>query len=136
MTAIPAKPARIPKSFMVSRDRVPRWNSEYFSVNAPWTYFFSPAAPDRSVVSSNPTTLEAMISVLISFTTPAAIDAALARAGVDEPGGHLCARDVGQQQQAPLHGQVLEHQEVDRQGAQPRPDRDRRVRTPGGRGAT
>ena len=55
---------------MVSSDRVPRWNSEYFSVNAPWTYFFSPAAPDRSVVSSNPTTLEAMISVLISFTTP------------------------------------------------------------------
>ena len=79
MTAIPAKSGRIPKSVMVSSDRVPRWNSEYFSVNAPWTYFFSPAAPDRSVVSSNPTTLEAMISVLISFTTPAAIDAALAR---------------------------------------------------------
>ena len=50
---------------------------------------------------------------------------------MDEPGGHLCARDVGQQQPASLHGQVLEHQEVDRQGTQPRPDRDRRVRDAG-----
>ena len=100
-------------------------------MNAPWTYFFSPAAPDRSVVSSNPTTLAAMISVLISFTTPAAIDAAFAQAGVDEPGGHLRAGHVGQQQPAPLHGHVLEDQQVDRQRAQPRPDRDRGVRDAG-----
>ena len=79
MTAIPAKSGRIPKSFMVSRDRVPRWNREYRSVYAPWTYFFSPAAPDRRVVSSNPTTFAAMSSVLISLTVPAAMDAAFAR---------------------------------------------------------
>jgi hypothetical protein len=29
-------------------------NAEYSSVKAPWTYFFSPAGPDHSVVSSNP----------------------------------------------------------------------------------
>jgi hypothetical protein len=38
----------------MSRLRLPSRNDEYSSVNAPWTYFFSPAGPDRSVVSSNP----------------------------------------------------------------------------------
>jgi hypothetical protein len=38
-----------------------------------------PGGPDRSVVSSNPTTLEAMSSVLISLTVPAATDAAFSR---------------------------------------------------------
>ena len=46
-------------------------------MNAPWTYFFSPAGPDRSVVSSNPATGAAAISVRISrtasFTSPAAL---------------------------------------------------------------
>ena len=64
---------------MVSSDRAPRRNRENRSVNAPCTNFFSPAAPDRSVVSSNPTTLAAMSSALISFTVPAAIDAAFSR---------------------------------------------------------
>src|SRR5487761_328677 len=64
----------MPPCFMVSMLRVPRWNAEYSSVNAPWTYFLSPAGPDRSVVSSNPATGEAAIRVRISatlsFTSP------------------------------------------------------------------
>jgi hypothetical protein len=48
-------------------------------VNAPWTYFFSPAGPDRSVVSSKPATGDAVIRARISATTSAARDAALAR---------------------------------------------------------
>ena len=71
--------------------------AEYRSVNAPWTYFFSPAGPDRSVVSSNPATVAAVIRALISLTVPAAIDAALRQAGVDEPVRHLRAGHVGQQ---------------------------------------
>ena len=38
--------------------RAPSQNAEYCSVNAPCTYFFSPAGPDRSVVSSNPATAD------------------------------------------------------------------------------
>ena len=64
---------------MESRLRVPSQNAEYCSVNAPWTYFFSPAGPDRSVVSSNPATAAAVIRVRISRTTSAARDAAFAR---------------------------------------------------------
>ena len=59
--------------------RVPRWNAEYSSVNAPWTYFFSPAGPERSVVSSNPATSVAAISARISRTGSAARPAALRR---------------------------------------------------------
>ena len=58
---------------------MPSQNAEYRSVNAPWTYFFSPAGPDRSVVSSNPATGAAVISVRISSTTSATSEAALAR---------------------------------------------------------
>ena len=64
---------------MDSRLRVPSQNAEYRSVNAPWTYFFSPAGPDRSVVSSNPATGAAVIRARISATTSPASDAALAR---------------------------------------------------------
>ena len=70
-TAIPAKHGRIPASSMVSRLRVPSQNAEYSSVNAPCTYFFSPA-PDRSVVSLNPATAAAVIRARISRTTSAA----------------------------------------------------------------
>jgi hypothetical protein len=48
-------------------------------VNAPCTYFFSPAGPDRSVVSSNPATGAAVIRARISAATSAARDAAFAR---------------------------------------------------------
>jgi hypothetical protein len=41
--------------------------------------FFSPAGPDRSVVSSSPATCAAVIRVRISRTTSAARSAALAR---------------------------------------------------------
>ena len=51
---------------MESRLRVPSQKAEYRSVNAPWTYFFSPAGPDRSVVSSNPATGAAVIRARIS----------------------------------------------------------------------
>ena len=54
-------------------------------MNAPWTYFFSPAGPDRSVVSSNPATGAAVIRARISATTSPASDAALRQARVDEP---------------------------------------------------
>ena len=64
---------------MVSRLRVPSQNAEYSSVNAPWTYFFSPAGPDRSVVSSNPATGAAAIRARISRTASAASDAAFPR---------------------------------------------------------
>ena len=99
-------------------------------MNAPWTYFFSPAAPDRSVVSSNPTTFAAMSSVLIS-DGPGGHGRGLREAGVDEPGGYLRPGHVGQQLQAPLHRQVLEDQQVDGQRTQPRPDRYRGVRDAG-----
>jgi hypothetical protein len=58
---------------------VPSQNAEYCCVKAPWTYFFSPAGPDRSVVSSNPATGEAVIRARISATTSVARDAAFAR---------------------------------------------------------
>ena len=48
-------------------------------MKAPWTYFLSPACPDRSVVSSNPATGAAVIRAPISPTTSAARDAAFAR---------------------------------------------------------
>ena len=48
-------------------------------MNAPWTYFFSPADPDRSVVSPKPATGAAVIRARISATTSAARDAALVR---------------------------------------------------------
>ena len=64
---------------MASRLRVPSQNAEYRSVNAPWTYFFSPACPERSVVSSNPATADAVIRVPISATTSPARLAAFAR---------------------------------------------------------
>ena len=48
-------------------------------MNAPWTYFLSPAGPDRSVVSSNPATGAAVIRARISATASAASDAAFAR---------------------------------------------------------
>jgi hypothetical protein len=51
-----------PTSAIDSRLRAPGQNAEYSSVKAPWTYFFSPAGPDRSVVSPNPATAEAVIS--------------------------------------------------------------------------
>ena len=76
-----ARPAGVPDSAVSigPRLRVPSQNAEYRSVNAPWTYFFSPAGPDRSVVSSNPATGAAVIRVRISATTSPASDAALAR---------------------------------------------------------
>ena len=64
---------------MESRLRAPSQKAEYCSVNAPWTYFLSPAGPDRSVVSSNPATAAAVIRVRISRTTSAARDAACRR---------------------------------------------------------
>jgi hypothetical protein len=63
----------------VSRLRVPSQKAEYSSVNAPRTSFFSPAGPDRSVVSSNPATAAAVIRARISRTTSAARSAALRR---------------------------------------------------------
>ena len=48
-------------------------------MKAPWTYFFSPAGPDRSVVSSNPATGAAVIRARISATTSLSSDAAFAR---------------------------------------------------------
>ncbi|HEY6309505.1 MAG TPA: hypothetical protein VIY52_01670 [Streptosporangiaceae bacterium] len=64
---------------MESRLRAPSQNAEYSSVNAPCTYFVSPAGPDRSVVSSNPATGAAAIRMRISRTTSTVRDAAFAR---------------------------------------------------------
>jgi hypothetical protein len=95
-------------------------------VKAPWTYFFSPAGPDRSVVSSNP-------------ATGAAADqrhhlsrqgCRLRQARMDEPIGHHSAGDVGDQLPTPLHGNMLEDHQVNRQGTQPRSDGQRGVRHP------
>ena len=47
---------------------------------------------------------------------------------MDEPIGHGSAGDVGDQLAAPLHGNMLEDDQVNRQGAQLRPDRQRRIR--------
>jgi len=52
----------------------------------------------------------------------------LRQAGMDEPIGHRRAGDVGDQLPAPLHGNMLEDDQVHRQGTQPRPDRQRRIR--------
>ena len=113
---------------MESRLRAPSQNAEYSSVNAPWTYFFSPAGPDRSVVSSNPATAAAVIRVRISRTTSAARTAACAQARMDEPGRHGGAGHVGDQLPAPLHRDMLEDDQVNGQGTQPRPDGQGRIR--------
>ena len=47
---------------------------------------------------------------------------------MDEPVGHRSAGDVGDQLPAPLHRDMLEDDQVNRQGPQPRPDRQRRIR--------
>ena len=52
----------------------------------------------------------------------------LRQAGMDEPIGHGSAGDVGDQLPAPLHGNMLEDDQVNRQGTQPRPDGQRRIR--------
>ncbi len=69
----------MPNSRNDPRVRAPRKNSEQDSVTAASTYFLVPAGPQRSVVSSNPATYAAVISVLISFTTSATTAAAFAR---------------------------------------------------------
>ena len=97
-------------------------------MNAPSTYFFCPAGPARSVVSSNPATCAAVISVRDQLDHVRGQLGGLAQAGVDEPGGDLRAGDVADQLAAPLDRHVLEHQQVDGQGPQVRADRDRRVR--------
>ena len=115
---------------MVSMLRVPSRNAGYSSVNAPWTYFFSPAGPDRSVVSSNPATGAAAISVRISRTGSLTRPGGPAQAGVDEPGRQHAAREVGDQELRPLDRDVLEDRQVNGHGRQARPDRQRRVRYP------
>ena len=55
----------------------------------------------------------------------------LPQAGVDEPVGDLGPGHVGDQLPAPLDRDVLVHQQVDGQGAQPRADGQRRVRDAG-----
>ena len=114
---------------MVSRLRVPRWNAEYSSVNAPWTYFFSPAGPDRSVVSSNPATGAAAIRVRISPTASMTSPAALPRQEWTNP-ADTAAGQVGDQLR-PLDRDVLEDRQVDRHRRQAGADRQRRVRHPG-----
>jgi hypothetical protein len=47
---------------------------------------------------------------------------------VDESVRHQGAGDVGDQLPAPLHRDMLEHDQVHGQGTQPRPDRQGRVR--------
>ncbi len=47
---------------------------------------------------------------------------------MDEPVGHGSAGHVGDQLPAPLHRNMLEDDQVNRQGAQPRPHRQRRIR--------
>ena len=47
---------------------------------------------------------------------------------MDEPVGYGSAGDVGDQLPAPLHGNMLEDDQVNRQGTQPRPNRQRRIR--------
>ena len=116
---------------MVSRLRVPRWNAEYSSVNAPWTYFLSPAGPDRSVVSSNPATGAAAISVRISRTASLTSPAAFPRQEWTNPADSDAAGQVGDQELRPLDGDVLEDRQVDGHRRQAGADRQRRVRHPG-----
>ena len=97
-------------------------------MNAPWTYFFSPAGPDRSVVSSNPATGAAVIRARISAHHVRGQRRGLRQARVDEPVRDSGAGHVGDQLPAPLHRDVLEDHQVDRQGPQPRPDRQGGVR--------
>jgi hypothetical protein len=101
---MPPKNGRIPAFFIVSRPRVPSQNAEYSSVKAPWTYFLSPAGPDRSVVSSNPATGAAAISVRISRTASLTSPAALPRQECTNPADttppvrsaiSACARSTG-----------------------------------------
>ena len=113
---------------MESRLRAPSQKAEYCSVNAPWTYFFSPAGPDRSVVSSNPATAAAVIRVADQRHHLRGQGRRLRQAGMDEPVGHGSAGDVGDQLPAPLHRDMLEDDQVNRQGPQPGPDRQRGIR--------
>ena len=52
----------------------------------------------------------------------------LPQAGMDEPVGHGSAGDVGDQLPAPLHRDMLEDDQVNGQGPQPRPDRQGGIR--------
>ena len=110
-------------------------NAEYSSVNAPWTYFFSPAGPARSVVSSNPATGGGGDQGADQRDHAGGQRRRLRQAGVDEPVRDRCAGHVGDQQPAPLHRHVLENHQVNRQRPQPRPDDSAESGTPAGRGA-
>ena len=57
------------------------------------------------------------------------------QAGMDEPIGHGSAGDVGDQLAAPLHRNMLEDDQVNRQGPQPRPIDSAESGTPAGRAA-
>lgn len=118
----------MPNSRNDSRLRAHRKKSEYSPVKAASTYFFCPAGPQHSVVSPNPAMYAAVISALISFTTPATASAACARQEWMNPGRDLRAGHVRDQPRAPLNGHVLEDDQVYSQSAQDRPDRRRRVR--------
>ena len=116
---------------MVSRLRVPSQKAEYNSVNAPWTYFLSPAGPDRSVVSSNPGDRGSGDQGADQPHRVRDQDGGLSQAGVDEPGRHHAAGQVRDQKLRPLDRDVLEDRQVDGHRRQPRPDGQRRVRHPG-----
>src|ERR1039457_3343729 len=63
---------QVPNSANDFRVRRPRKNKLYSSVTAASTNFLVPAGPHRSVVSSNPATAAAVISVTTSAIPPAA----------------------------------------------------------------
>ena len=84
--------------------------------------FLLPGRPGPQRRLIEPRDAAAVIRVRISRTTSAARSAACRRQEWMNPGRDGSAGDVGDQVPAPLDGDVLEDDQVNRQGAQPRAD--------------
>ena len=103
-------------------------NAEYRSVNAPWTYFFSPGRPGARRRLVEPGHGRRGDQGPDQRHRLAGQARGLRQARVDEPLGHGGAGHVGDQLPAPLHRDVLENHQVHRQRPEPGADRQRGVR--------
>ena len=97
-------------------------------MNAPWTYFLSPAGPDRSVSLAGPGDRRGGDQGADQPYHLCGQGRRRRQAGMDEPVRDGGAGDVGDQLPGPLHRHVLEDHQVNGQGTQPRPDRQSRIR--------
>ena len=98
-------------------------------MKAPWTYFFSRRPrPQRGL--AEPGDRSGGDQGADQRHHLSRQGCRLRQARMDEPIGHHSAGDVGDQLPAPLHGNMPEDHQVNRQGTQPRSDGQRGVRHP------